>query len=155
MSAVSHKSRGLHTAACHGSKLAEGHSQRRHACILAVCNDYTVGERLNAADTLKTSTGGHGIFHNGVQRNLGKGSLSCLLYHAVYIRVHTLHFILAAFLGNRLAGTCRRQLLGCLGIQPGHSSAKAESLRRYHAAVRRSKGLAQRTGIEYIHALIR
>ena len=132
---MTHEARRLNSAACHTCQLAEGHAKRRHACVLTVGNDNAIGEGLDTADTLEAAAGGHRVFHNGVQGYFLKSSLGCLSYHTVYVRVNSLYFVLAAFLGNRLAGSCGVQLLGCLSVQPGNGSAKSQTLRSYHAAV--------------------
>ena len=73
--AVSHEARCLHAAACHGRHLREGHSKRRHARVLTVGDDNAVGERLDTADTLEASAGGHGILHDGIQGYMLQGAL--------------------------------------------------------------------------------
>src|SRR5699024_7061644 len=44
---MSHESRCLNTATCHGSQLWEGHSKRSHSGVLTVCDNNTIGEWLN------------------------------------------------------------------------------------------------------------
>jgi len=46
------------------------------------------------------------------------------------------------------------QLIGGLGIQPGHGAAQAQTLGGDHAAVGGGEGLAQDAGIELIHGLV-
>ena len=60
----------------------------------------------------------------------------------------------AADLGDGLAGAGGVQLVGGLGVQPGHRAAQPQALRRHHAAVGRRKALAQRAGKERIHRLV-
>ena len=74
MFSVTHESRCLNTAACHGCHFRECHSKRCHTCILTVCNNNAVREWLDTTDTLEASTGCHRILHNGVQCYI------CLLY---------------------------------------------------------------------------
>ena len=72
---MSHESRSLNTAACHGSHFWEGHSKRCHACILTVSDNYTIGEWLDTTDTFEASTGSHRILHDGVQCNVLQSTL--------------------------------------------------------------------------------
>ena len=75
MFTMSHETRCLNTAACHGCHFRECHSKWCHACILTVCNYNTVGEWLDTADTLEASTGSHRILHDGVQSNVLQSTL--------------------------------------------------------------------------------
>src|SRR5699024_9420404 len=118
MLAVSHEARRLYAAACHGRHLREGHSKRRHTRILTVGDAYSVGERLDSADTLETSAGSHGILHDGIQSYMLQGALREFLYRLVHIFVGTEFFIDGTFLGDHLAGSRRIQLVGRLGVKP-------------------------------------
>src|SRR5699024_2424569 len=86
---MSHESRCLNTAACHGSQLWEGHSKRSHSGILTVCDDNTIGEWLDTADTFKASAGSHWFLHNRVQRYILKSPLRQFLNCFIYIFIFT------------------------------------------------------------------
>ena len=60
----------------------------------------------------------------------------------------------AAILGNDLAGAVGVQLIGGLGVQPGHGAAQAQTLGRDDADVAGGEGLAQNAGVELIHGLV-
>ena len=118
MFAVSHESRSLNTAACHGSQLGEGHSQRSHACVLTVCDADTVGERLDTADTLETSAGCHRFLHDGVQGYVIQSTLREFTNSVVNVLVLTDSLIDNFFFCDNLARSVRIQLVGSFCIQP-------------------------------------
>ena len=116
--AVSHESRSLNTAACHGSQLGEGHSQRSHACVLTVCDADTVGEWFDTTDTLEASAGCHWFFHDGVQGYVIKSTLGKLTNSLVNILILTDSLIDYFFFCDNLARSVRIQLVGSFCIQP-------------------------------------
>ena len=101
---MSHESRGLYTAAGHGRHFREGHSQRSHARIFTVGNHHSVAERLDTADTLEASAGGHGILHDGIQGYVLQGTLGEFLHRFIHVFVGAQIFINGTFLGYYLAG---------------------------------------------------
>ena len=118
MFSMAHESGSLNSAACHGSQLREGHSQRSHACVLTVGDADTVGEGLDSADALEASTGSHGFLHDGVQRYILQGTLGELLHCLIDILVLSDSFIDGTLFGDHLAGSVGIQLVGSLRIQP-------------------------------------
>ena len=151
---MSHKSWCLNTAACHGCKFREGHPQRSHPRILTVCNADAVGEWLNSTDTLKTSTGSHGLLHNRVQRDFMKRTLGEFLHCLIDILILTDSVINHPLFCDFLTRTIWIQLVSCLCVQPGHGSTQAQTFRCHHADVRWWESLAQNAAVIYIHRLV-
>ena len=86
--------------------------------MLSVYDYYAVGHRLDTTDTLEATAAGHGIFHDGVQRNSFQSTSGVLIYCFVYGFVSAQLLIDYAFLLNDLAGSGGLQLVGSLCIQP-------------------------------------
>ena len=62
--------------------------------------------------------------------------------------------IQTAFLHDRLGRAIRVQLIGRLGVEPGHCAAQAQTFRRDHAAVGRGEGLAEDAGEEAVDGFV-
>ena len=154
MLAVSHEARGLHAAACHGSQLGEGHTNRSHACVLTVRDAHAVGKGLDSADTLEASAGGHGLLNQGVEGYVLQGSLGEFLHCLIDILILADPLVDDALLGDHLAGSLGIQLVGRLCVQPGYGSAQAQTLRSHHAYVARREGLAHDAAVVYVYALV-
>ena len=82
------------------------------------CDNYTVGERLDTADTLKASAGCHWFFHDGVQRYLFQSTLGEFAYGFVNVLVLTDPLVNTFLFRDDLAGSVWIQLVGRLCIQP-------------------------------------
>ncbi len=138
----------LDAAAGHGGKFRKGHAKGRRADILAVYDDDAVGGRLNAADTLKAAAAGHGVFQDGVERDLVERAVGETVDRLVDILPGSQVLIQDDVLCDDLARTVGIQLTGGLGVQPGDGAAEAEALRRDDADMGRREGLAEDAGVK-------
>ena len=154
VTAVTHVAGGLDTAAGAGGQLAEGHTGRGHALVFPVDNDEAVGHGLNAADALKAAAGGHGILQDGVQGDIFHSAVGRVGDRLVDGGEAAGALVLARALDNGLAGTVGVQLVGSLGIQPGHGAAQTQTLGSDHAAVGGGEGLAHDAGEVAVNGLI-
>ena len=154
VTAVAHVAGGLNAAAGAGGQLAEGHTGRGHALVFPVDDDHAVGHRLNAADALEAAAGGHGILQQGVQRDILHSAVGGIGHSLVDGLIPAGTLVQAALLEDGLAGAVGVQLVGGLGIQPGHGTAQAQTLRGDHTAVGGGEGLAQDAGIVAVHGLV-
>ena len=152
--AVAHEAGGLNAAAGHGGHLGEAHAQRSHAGMLTAGDDNTHGQGLNTADTLEAAAGGHGILEQGVQSDLFNSTLRVLVDGSVHGVVAAQLLVLAAFLQDGLARTGGIQLLGSLGIQPGHGTTQTQTLGGNDTDVAGGEGLAHDAGVELVDGLV-
>ena len=118
MFTMSHESRCLNSTTCHGCHLRECHSKWCHACILTVCNNNTVGEWLDTADTLEASAGSHRILHDGVQCNVLQSTLGEFLNCLINVLIRTKILIDRTLFCDDLARTSRVKLMCSFCIQP-------------------------------------
>ena len=122
--------------------------------MLTAGDDDTHGDGLNTTDTLEAAAGGHGILEQGVQGDLLNSALGVLVDGSVHGVVTAQTLVLAAFLDDGLAGTVGIQLLGGLGIQPGHGTTQTQTLGSDDTDVAGGEGLAHDAGVELVDGLV-
>ena len=92
--------------------------------------------------------------HKAIHRTLLNGTVSVIVDILVNRFPDPILLVDQPFFLNRAVRTGRVDFIGSFSIEPAHSPAEPKTLGGYNAAVVRSKGLAENTGIEYINRLI-
>ncbi|GBF31929.1 hypothetical protein DCCM_0113 [Desulfocucumis palustris] len=122
--------------------------------MLPVNHHEAVALGNHGQDALEASAGGHGIFHNGVEVDVGDVPLGVVEAELVEGLPLAFNIVDYTLFGNRLVGAVGVDFIGRLGVQPAHRAAQAHPFRRHHADVGGGEGLAQGAGIEGVNFLI-